>query len=118
MTTTKDTRTTELTVEDPDDRDWILIHPEVLQHAPDWATHASAHFESDGSVGVGFDGNYGTVQISTYIVWKADRIEIPDSGLAYSFFREKEGPIDVETLNAYARDYAAAAEAFAKVANG
>lgn len=114
MTNTKDTRTPELTVEDPDDRDWILIHPEVLQYAPDWATHASAHFENDGSVGIGFDGNYGSVQIGMAIIWKAGRIEIPDNGFTDVFFRENEGPIDVDTLNAYARDFAAAAEAFAK----
>lgn len=118
MTYTQDTRTPNLTVEDPDARDWILIHPEVLQYAPDWATHAAAHFETDGSVGIGFDGNYGTVQISTSVIWKAGQIEIPDNGFTGVFFRENEGPVDVETLNAYVRDFTVAAEAFAKAFEG
>ena len=111
MTTTNDTLLGDLRVNDPDDLDWVRVHPEVLQYAPAWATDLEAEFEPDGGVIVTFDGNFGSVQIATLVTWRAG--EVTPTNDADVFFRENEGVIDAETLNAYARDFAAAASAFA-----
>ncbi len=114
MTTTQDTRLSAITDVKPDHLEWIRLHPEVLEVAPPWTTRMDLFFEQDGSVGVGYDGVWGAVQLGTSAFWHAGEVTLADSGLVVLYFAADDtSPTDTD-LRTFANDFQAAADALAK----
>ena len=114
MTTTQDTRLSAIADIKPAHLDWIRIHPEVLDVAPHWTTRMSLYFEEDGSVGVGYNGAWGAVQLGTSAIWEAGKVTPADNGLVVLYFDAEDTNPAESDLRDHARDFLAAADALAK----
>lgn len=111
MTDSNSTVRDGLRVEDLDDREWLEAHPEAVNSAPGWATHMSIYKEIDGEVGLGFDGRFGDVQIGSASMWNDGSVRRMDNGNVYLYFMANETPVTADELRAFAREFAAAADA-------
>lgn len=115
MTTTQNTPLlSAITDIRPEHRDWIRVHPEVLKVAPPWTTRLNLLFEQDGSVGVGYDGVWGAVQLGTSAIWEAGQVTPADNGLVVLYFDADDTNPTESDLRDHARDFLAAAEALGK----
>ncbi|MDJ1113786.1 hypothetical protein [Microbacterium dauci] len=114
MTITNDTRLSAITVPKAEHLDWIRVHPEILQIAPDWTTEIDLYFEGDGSVGIAYDGTWGEVQLGTAAIWRAGEVRAADDGLVVLYFKADDlNPTEAD-LREYARSFNDAADAVAR----
>lgn len=90
--------------------EWIAAHPEVSAFAPVWAGAIDASDEHDGRVALSFDRDFGAVEIGMAASWSGGRVTTNDRNV-YVYFRANEAAVSVESLRAYARQFAAAADA-------
>ena len=113
MTTPNSTVRPDVALEDEDQAHWVLIHPEVLQAAPHWAQRMSLHFEQDGSVGVGYDAYFGSVEIGTASIWKGGDLTPCDNGFVDVYLKTDNLQATTASLSELSRRFAEAAEALA-----
>ncbi|MEO2132758.1 hypothetical protein [Microbacterium sp.] len=88
----------------------LAYRPEVMANAPAWCNHVDVSFESDGSIGIGYNFRHGSVEIGTAAFGDNGIVTPADDGAVFLFFTDSE-EVTAAILRRYAADFLAAADA-------
>lgn len=88
----------------------LAYRPEVMANAPAWCNHVDVTFESDGSMGIGYDFRHGSVEIGTAAIAENGIVAPADDGAVFLYFTDTV-EVTPAILRGYAADFLVAADA-------